>query len=505
MSSFVSCTPASPAKGFNHKLANANVLSSPRYAHYQENPSGSNKRIRSNYVMTSPSYYSSPKQDRFIPDRQALDIDYCNHSINESENSNPIANNSTSQCNTHNEAVGVLLHTPRKRLLSCFQESVNVVDSQQNFLTSALTTSTPNVIDKSKRSIHANLPLAASKIMDAPDLMDDYYLNLVHWGKSNKIAIALKQTVYLWNAATGDIEQIDGLSEENDYVSSVKWSNNNDNIIAVGTSKNTVQIWDVSQSRMIREMSGHAARVGSLSWNNEIISSGSKDTTIINHDVRVRQNIVSKYAHHTQEVCGLAWSPDGNTLASGGNENYLCFWDAAISSRRPLQPSAGYTPRAVMNQHHAAVKALAWCPWQHNVLASGGGTTDRTIRLWNTSLETNLKVVDTGSQVCALVWNSQHKELVSSHGFSDNQLILWSNHNNNLQKIKEFRGHTARVLFLGISPDESTVCSASADETMRLWNFFGNRNNSNSLFNPTPTKSSPMLSSINSNFGMSLR
>jgi len=35
------------------------------------------------------------------------------------------------------------------------------------------------------------------------------------------------------------------------------------------------------------------------------------------------------------------------------------------------------------NDHNAAVKALAWSPHQHGLLASGGGTADRTIRFWN--------------------------------------------------------------------------------------------------------------------------
>ncbi|KAJ7460484.1 hypothetical protein B0H11DRAFT_2198962 [Mycena galericulata] len=35
--------------------------------------------------------------------------------------------------------------------------------------------------------------------------------------------------------------------------------------------------------------------------------------------------------------------------------------------------------------HTAAVKALAWCPWQRNLLASGGGLNDGTINLWNSA------------------------------------------------------------------------------------------------------------------------
>lgn len=74
---------------------------------------------------------------------------------------------------------------------------------------------------------------------------------------------------------------------------------------------------------------------------------------------------------HTQEVCGLRWSPDGRYLASGGNDNVVNVWEA---SGRNVHK---YT------SHTAAVKALAWCPWHASTLATGGGTDDRSIKLWN--------------------------------------------------------------------------------------------------------------------------
>ena len=45
------------------------------------------------------------------------------------------------------------------------------------------------------------------------------------------------------------------------------------------------------------------------------------------------------------------------------------------------------------------LQAVSWCPWQPNVLASGGGTADRHIRFWNVSTGTCLNAVDTKSQV----------------------------------------------------------------------------------------------------------
>ena len=125
------------------------------------------------------------------------------------------------------------------------------------------------------------------------------------------------------------------------------------------------------------------------------VNSGSRDALVLQHDARARQHRTATLVGHQQEVCGLSWSADGATLASGGNENYLCLWDAARSGQ--AQPSE-CAPRAIMRQHQAAVKALSWCPMHRNLLASGGGTADRTIKFWNADTGAILHSVDTGSQ-----------------------------------------------------------------------------------------------------------
>lgn len=54
-------------------------------------------------------------------------------------------------------------------------------------------------------------------------------------------------------------------------------------------------------------------------------------------------------------------------------------------------------------EHTAAVKAIAWSPHLHGLLASGGGTADRCIRFWNTTTNSHLSCMDTGSQVRVLL------------------------------------------------------------------------------------------------------
>ena len=107
--------------------------------------------------------------------------------------------------------------------------------------------------------------------------------------------------------------------------------------------------------------------------NYDIFASGSRDKNILIRDIRTSDEYINKLVGHKQEVCGLRWSFDCQQLASGGNDNRLNLWS--------LQSS---TPAMSFMRHSAAVKALAWSPHQHGLLASGGGTADRTIRFWNT-------------------------------------------------------------------------------------------------------------------------
>lgn len=89
--------------------------------------------------------------------------------------------------------------------------------------------------------------------------------------------------------------------------------------------------------------------------------------------------VVRELCAHKQEVCGLKWSFDEKMLASGGNDNKLFVWDATHGSGNS-GGSAITEPLCSFTDHTAAVKAVAWSPHQHGLLASGGGTADRHIR-----------------------------------------------------------------------------------------------------------------------------
>jgi len=297
------------------------------------------------------------------------------------------------------------------------------------------------------------------KILDAPDLQDDFYLNLVDWSSQNVLSVGLGACVYLWSACTSQVTKLCDMTPDNDTVTSVSWSERG-NFVAVGTHRGYVQIWDVLANKKVNTLEGHTARVGALAWNGDNLSSGSRDRLILQRDIRTPPLASErKLAGHRQEVCGLKWSPDNQYLASGGNDSKLFVWNSSS-----IQPVHTFT------EHLAAVKAIAWSPHHPGLLASGGGTADRCIRFWNTLTGQAMQSVDTGSQVCNLAWSKHSSELVSTHGYSQNQILVWKYPS--LVQVAKLTGHHYRVLYLAMSPDGESIVTGAGDETLRFWNVF---------------------------------
>ena len=287
---------------------------------------------------------------------------------------------------------------------------------------------------------------APERVLDAPGLVDDYYLNLLDWSSGNQVAIGLERNVYVWSAESGTVSSLLETSPDT-YVSSVKWSGDGA-YVSVGLGTGEVQIWDVEEGTKLRSMHGHDTRVGVMGWDKHTLSTGARSGLVFNHDVRIAQHKIAELVSHTSEVCGLEWRADGAQLATGGNDNLVSIWDA-----RSLA-----VPKFTKTNHKAAVKAISWCPWAPNVLATGGGSYDRHIHFWNTTTGARVNSIDTGSQVTSLRWSPHYREIVSTSGFPDNSISIWSYPT--LVRNVEIPAHETRVLHSCLSPDGQMLATA---------------------------------------------
>ncbi|XP_052405526.1 cell division cycle protein 20 homolog isoform X2 [Carassius gibelio] len=394
--------------------------------------------------------------DRFIPTRNNKQLDVASFLISkENEPMEEIASTTPKQ-----KAWSVTLNgydIEEAKILHLGGKPLNAPEGYQNNL-KVLYSQVPTPASIKKSRYISSVP---ERILDAPDIKNDFYLNLMDWGRQNLLAVGLANHVYLWDAGAGDIVLLKKMEDDGEHICSVSWSKDG-NFLAIGTSDCKVELWDVQYQKRLRSMDGHLARVSCLCWNDHVLSSGSRSGLIHQHDVRVADHHLFTFGGHTQEVCGLTWSPDGKYLASGGNDNMVYIW--------PMTTGSEYQAIHSLNEHQGAVKALAWCPWQPNILASGGGTSDRHIRIWNANSGSCISALDTCSQVSSLVFAPNYKELVSGHGFAHDKVIIWKYPS--LSKVAELEGHEDRVLNLALSPDASTVASVAADETIRLWKSF---------------------------------
>ncbi|RKO87785.1 WD40-repeat-containing domain protein [Blyttiomyces helicus] len=298
------------------------------------------------------------------------------------------------------------------------------------------------------------------KILDAPGITDDFYLSLMDWSKTNVLAVALENTVFVHNHETGETEALGNVGSQ-ETVGSVQWSPDG-NFLAVGLVSGPIQVWSLETMKRVRTMKGRISRVGVLSWDRAMLSSGGRDGSIWHHDVRTPEHKIAALVAHESAVCGLKWRPDGQMLASGGNDNKVMLWDARST-----------LPRMVKTDHQSAVKALAWCPWHLPTLASGGGRDDKMVHFWNTSTSGKIASVNTGAQVTSVIWSTEYKEFFTAHGFPNHHLSVWKYPS--LDKVADLAGHDSRVLHTAISPDGEYVVTAAADENLKFWKVWEKR------------------------------
>lgn len=320
--------------------------------------------------------------------------------------------------------------------------------------------SIPSVKERSKRIEQRRVDTTPFRILDAPGLINDYYLNLLDW-RANRISIALGDTLYNYNVSTKNASEIFNISNSKGYISCVK---SFENKLAIGDSTGQIQIYDYEMERIVDRKAYNKGRVGCIDFSDKFMSSGDKSGTIYNADLRVNNNRINNltiFEGHTQEVCGLKWSPNYNYLASGSNDDTVRVWKVGSPISKQL------------SGHESAVKALDWCPWKSNILCTGGGSKDKTIKFWDIdsgdfgSHVKPYKSVSVNSQVCTINYLNKYKEIVTGHGFQENDLKLWKS--SEMKVISSFGVHDSRVLHTAVSPDECTIVSLGADESLKFW------------------------------------
>jgi len=194
--------------------------------------------------------------DRFIPIRNSKQMDVASFLL--TKENEPVDTNNTAGTSESQKAWSMSLNgynIEDAKILHLGGKPLNAPEGYQNNLKVLYSQVTTPASSKKTRYISST----PDRILDAPQLRNDFYLNLLDWSSRNVLAVALHNSVYLWDATQGDIILLMKLDSEEDYICSVSWTKEG-SYLAIGTSDCKVQLWDVENLKRLRSMSSHTAK-----------------------------------------------------------------------------------------------------------------------------------------------------------------------------------------------------------------------------------------------------
>ena len=102
-----------------------------------------------------------------------------------------------------------------------------------------LSTSPLNLEPRYDRVLNRYIDTKPFKILDAPGMLDDYYLNLLDWSVGDILSIGLSYSAYTFNYVKGDVNEI---YTSEDFITSIK---SNNNIVSIGLNTGKMIFYDL--------------------------------------------------------------------------------------------------------------------------------------------------------------------------------------------------------------------------------------------------------------------
>jgi hypothetical protein len=254
------------------------------------------------------------------------------------------------------------------------------------------------------------------------------------------------------------------LSGHTNWVRSVAFSPNGQ-FLASGSWDTTIKLWDVAGGREVRTLTGHTDWVNSVAFspNGQFLASGSWDTTIKLWEVASGRE-VRTLTGHTDWVLSVAFSPDGRLLASGSCGKFDSHGNCIQGEVKLWEVTSGREVRTLTG-HTDWVNSVAFSP-NGQFLASGSD--DKTIKLWDVATGSLVRTLAGHSSIVTSVAFSPNGQFLAS-GSWDTTIKLWKVTNG--MEVRTLTGHTGWVLSVAFSPDGQLLASGSGDKTIKLWDI----------------------------------
>ncbi|MGF1934190.1 MAG: beta-propeller domain-containing protein [Nostoc sp. ChiQUE02] len=203
----------------------------------------------------------------------------------------------------------------------------------------------------------------------------------------------------------------------------------------------------------VNTLEGHSSTVNSIAYspNGQQLASASWDKTIKIWDV-TNGKLLKSLSGHSNLVYSVAYSPNGQQLASASEDKTIKIWD--VTSGKLLKCLTGHSDR---------VNSVAYSP-NGEQLASA--SEDKTIKIWDVSSGKLLKSLTGNSdRVNSVVYSPNGQQLASASW--DKTIKIWDVTSGKL--LKSLSGHSNLVISVAYNPSGLQLASASRDKTIKIW------------------------------------
>lgn len=259
-------------------------------------------------------------------------------------------------------------------------------------------------------------------------------------------------TVRVWDFWTGkELSTLSGAPSA--FRLRVAYSPDGRRLAVVNGDVKDVKMWDLATAKEIYSFPGHIAfpLCVAFSPDGEHVASAGMDPI-----VRVWEATTGKEVQalegHDWPVHGVTFSPDGRSVASCSADRTVRVWDRTTGQQL-----------LVLEPRHASRAANAAFSRDGKLLASAGW--DRTVKVWDTSTWKLLNDLHDSSGAAAQCVAFGHDGRLA-WGSTDSTVKVWDGPGAEPQVL---RGHTSWVQGVAFSPNGQWIASASLDGTVKVW------------------------------------
>ncbi len=394
----------------------------------------------------------------------------------------------TNRLEGHSQKVNAIAYSPDGNLIATASNDNSIkIWSQDGELLDTLVGHTDRVTSISFELNHQ------TSFLDS-DTTDNSYL-LVS-GSADKTAI-------LWRIENYQVSKVIQLQGHTNWITDVAFGNN---IIISASRDGKIKLW-AKDGQLITTLSGHQGWINSIDTSESYMASAGVDGKVILW--RINNNMTTKVktiAVSEDSITDIAISRDQKTLVAGSDYGDISLWNIETGSlinsfvNNQLIHSVTFSPddnllavttdnsnisiysrdgilQQTLKGHNGEVLDTAFKPFdsQQNLIANQeikpkytlvSTGIDKTVRFWQVFPSPSLEA----GGIYSIATSPSNSDIFATAGF-DGKIQLWRQNQTDGTKdlINTLPGHNATVNQIQYSPDGKILASASADNTIKLW------------------------------------